>query len=217
MAELQRQKVYKKVFDMATADMAALDLREQALSAGVALNERGGRKRVTVPFFDEAVTIETPGFLFKSSKSASVSLVTKIILLHYLIRATGEPLGGERIPYEDIPGTRQYAPVFASRVTTPLARAFGYNRDAFMEAGLALSGKREDFGSASFTLFALPKIPITFILWEGDEEFRPTVKALFDPTIAGYLPLEDIVVVSKLASARIVKAARMKYAEEVME
>jgi hypothetical protein len=68
----------------------------------------------------------------------------------------------------------------------------------------------EEYGDASFTLHALPRIPITFILWEGDDEFPPLIRTLFDPTIPGYLPLEDIVVISKLASTRILKEARLQ-------
>jgi hypothetical protein len=60
----------------------------------------------------------------------------------------------------------------------------------------------------------LPRVPITFILWEGDDEFPPSIKILFDPSITGYLPLEDISVISKLASTRIVKEARLKYSDD---
>ena len=101
------------------------------------------------------------------------------------------------------------------RVLKPLQNAFGYDKYAFLEAGIALGGKEEEYGDASFTLFAFPKVPITFILWEGDEEFPPSVKALFDPSITGYLPLEDIVVIAKLAASRILKTAHKQHSIEM--
>ncbi|MDR2018720.1 MAG: DUF3786 domain-containing protein [Syntrophobacterales bacterium] len=215
--ELRKQKIYKKVFDMACADLVRLDIREKTGDAGVCFSGKDHGVAIEVPFFDEIITVEMPGFSFRSSKSATVSLVMKIVILHYLVRASGIPLADDRISYEDIPGTRSYLPVFEARVTKPLVSAFGYNKDAFLESGLAMGGKREEFGNASFTFYAFPRVPITFILWEGDEEFRPSVKTLFNPSISGYLFLEDISVISRLAAARVIKAARMKYAYEMTE
>jgi hypothetical protein len=140
--------------------------------------------------------------------------VTKILLLHYINHASGIPLSGEKVAYGDIPACMHYESVFTKRVLKPIQSAFGYDRYTFLEAGLALNGKEETYGDASFTLFAFPKVPITFIIWEGDEEFPPSAKALFDPSITGYLPLEDIVVIAKLAAARILKTARKQHIDE---
>jgi hypothetical protein len=214
--ELPKQKAYKKVFELACDELARLDPGEQGRNAGVAFRGAHGGGTFEVPYFDEVLTIKVPGFSFRSSKDANVTLVSRIIVLHYLARATGAPLQGEQVSYEDIPGARHYLPVFETRVTKPLATAFGYNRDAFREAGIALGGKEEEYGDVSFTLFVFPKVPVTFILWEGDEEFPPSVRTLFDPSLPGYLSLEDIVVLSKLAASRIIKAARIRYADEAM-
>lgn len=214
--ELKRQKIYKKVFDMACELLLSSNMEAQFANAGALCTGQGESLTVEVQYFDESIAIEVPQFLFASSKGANVTLVTKIILLHYIGRASGEqpsPLE-QRISYGDIPGGRHYLPVFEKRVSRPLESAFGHNRDLFLDAGLSLGGREEDLGDVSFTLFALPKVPVTFILWEGDPEFPPSIKVLFDPSIAGYLSLEDVVVLSKLAVTRIMKAARLRASEE---
>jgi len=38
-------------------------------------------------------------------------------------------------------------------------------------------------------------VPITFVLWRGDEEIPPSGNVLFDASIPSYLPVEDIAVV----------------------
>ncbi len=170
---------------------------------------------ISIPFFDESITLEIPGCLFKSSKNANITLAAKILILHHINTATGTSLSGELITYEDIPGLRGYQPVFAGRTSKPLLYAFGADRYTFLEAGLGLGGVKNDYGDASFTMYAFPRLPITFILWEGTDEFPPSLKVLFDSTIPDYLPLEDITVISKLASTRIIKQARIKYEETV--
>jgi hypothetical protein len=211
--DVVRQKAYHRTFELACSRLADLPLEERATKGGLGFMKKERLSYVSVPFFNETIELAMPGFSFKSLKGSNITLVTKIIILHYLIQASGNPVGATLVPYEDIPGCRTYLPVFERRVVKPLISAFGYSRDAFLAAGTLLGGKEEEYGHASFTLSAFPRLPITFILWEGEEEFPPSIKVLFDQSIHTYLPLEDIVVVSKMAMTRILKEARKEYIE----
>ncbi len=211
---LEKQKTYKKVFDLACEELRNSDLAERLRNASVAYTMENGQCTAECIFFEETVILEIPRFAFRSAQGSNVTLATKILILHYLLKASGQPLGQEKTPYEDIPGCRPYLPVFERRVVRPLMSAFGFDRDLFRSAGATLGGAPESFGDVSFTLHALPMVPLTFILWEGDQEFSPSLRILFDPSIDTYLPLEDITVLSKLAAVRIIKAARKTYLEE---
>lgn len=210
---LQKQKIYKTVFDRAYRDFELSDQEEQVERASLIFRPSCTGRVVEVPFFDETVLLTIPDFRFESEQRRNVTLASKILILHYLVKASGQPLSGDKVTYEDLPGCRTYLPVFERRVCRPLLTAFGFNRDLFQEAGTALGGTEEEYGNASFTLNAFPMVPITFILWEGDQEFPPSIKVLFDRTIDGYLPLEDITVVSKLAANRILHTARLQVIE----
>lgn len=216
--ELRKQKTYKPVLDLAKEVLLSSDYRHKCALAGVkCATADSGAALIEVPYFDELITITIPHFSFESSKNANITLVTRIILLHYINTASGIALTGEKIGYGDIPSCLHYEPVFEKRVLKPLRNAFGSDKYAFMDAGLALGGKEEEYGDASFTLFPVPKIPITFVLWEGDEEFPPAAKTLFDPSVTGYLPLEDIVVISKLAASRVLKTAHKQHVADMEE
>lgn len=215
--ELKKQKIYKKVFQDACDKLLSSEIEERLQNAGLDYQKTGKGYTLLIPFFDDSIRMEIPEFSFKSIKGSNITLVSKIIILHYINYASGEPLGKEQASYEDIPGCRHYQPVFEKRVIKPLLNAFGGNRDAFSEAGSLLGGKKEEYGDASFTIYPLPRIPLTFILWEADQEFPPLVKILFDISIDKYLPLEDITVISKLAATRIIKAARLIYSEESIQ
>ena len=52
-------------------------------------------------------------------------------------------------------------------------------------------------------------MPMTYILWKGDEEFPATVQLLFDRSVEGYLSLEDIVVVGEMATSRLIALGRV--------
>jgi hypothetical protein len=213
--QLQKQKIYKKVFDMAREELRHSDLQSRCDAAGASCYATLDESRVEIPFFERTITLRLPAFSFSSSKNENITLVSRIIILHYLNKASGAKLGGDLIPYEDIPGLRHYFPVYEKRVLKPLQGAFGNDLHAFLEAGLSLGAVKQGYGDTSFTLYALPRVPITFILWGGDEEFPPRARTLFDRTVTEYLPLEDIAVVSKLATTRILKEARLHLAEDL--
>jgi hypothetical protein len=56
-----------------------------------------------------------------------------------------------------------------------------------------LDGEKEKYGSASVTIRVLPMVPVTFVLWEGDDELEASGNILFDASVENFLPAEDIV------------------------
>jgi hypothetical protein len=70
----------------------------------------------------------------------------------------------------------------------------GYGRDpeGFLRAGQRLGGSEVLYGDKGFSLDVFPKIPLTYILWRGDEEFSSRVTVLFDSTIEVHFPLDII-------------------------
>jgi len=202
--ELTKQKNYQQTFDLACETIKRMSLGERAEKAGAGYQKRENGEEVTLPFFYESYQIQFPLIEFTSSSKKTISLVTRILLLHYLLRADGTPLTAKWVGYKDIPGGLLYAPVFARRVTDPLVRKFEKSAPWFKEVGTALGGATGGIGDASFVIQAFPYLPVQYVLWEGDEEFPPSVQVLFDASVDHYLSLEDIVVLGQMATGRLI-------------
>jgi hypothetical protein len=207
--ELSKQKNYQQAFDLACASLRQRTLQERAEKAEAIYQKEEGGERLLVPFFSEPYTILFPQVEFQSPLKKVVSLVTRVLVLHYLLRADGFPLSGEWVGYKDLSGGLLYAGVFARRVAEPLAKKFGRSARLFQEIGINLKGEAAGVGDASFTLSALPRIPLQFVLWEGDEEFPASVQLLFDASITHYLSLEDIVVLGQMATGRLIHRSQI--------
>ena len=80
--QLPKQKIYKKVFDIAREELLGTDLQSRCKAAGVSCESYPAEAHVNIPFLDETVKFTIPGFIFQSSKDANIILVSKIILLH---------------------------------------------------------------------------------------------------------------------------------------
>jgi hypothetical protein len=202
--EMRKQRNYQQALDLACSMLKEMDPEERAQKAGATYTTRPNGKEVLLHFFADPQSIQFPEMLFVATANKTVSLVTRVILLHYLIHADGTLLTGKWVGYKDIPGGLHYAGVFARRVTEHLARRFGRSADQFQKAGLRCGGTPAGLGDASFTISALPRIPLQFVLWEGDEEFPASVQVLFDSSVDHYLPLEDAVVLGQMAAGRLI-------------
>jgi len=130
-----------------------------------------------------------------------------ILLLLYLTEASGRSLEDRWIAFEQISGGAGYIGSFRGRVVGPLLRTFGQRPDALLPAATGLDGSSLEMGDAAVALAALPRIPIAFVLWRGDDEFAPSASVVFDASIEGYLDAEGVTVLVELATRRMIEAA----------
>lgn len=70
--------------------------------------------------------------------------------------------------------------------------AFGHDPEGFAAAAEALGGTREPHADVSYRLPALPRVPLYYLLWEGDEDFEPSVTVCFDRTIEHHFAADAI-------------------------
>ena len=75
-------------------------------------------------------------------------------------------------------------------------------------AAKRLNGKIVQTGDAGVELPYFPCLPITCIVWKGDEEFPPEATVLFDETADQFFSAEDMAVAGQMAVLELLKAAR---------
>ncbi len=130
-----------------------------------------------------------------------------ILLLLYLMEATGRAHEGRWISFEQLPGGTGYLASFRGRVVQPALRAFGPRPDRLLEAARALGGEPLSLGDVAVRVPALPCVPIAYVLWRGDDEFPPSMSVVFDASVEGYLDAEVLTALAELTSRRLAAAA----------
>ena len=115
-----------------------------------------------------------------------------LIILTYLLRVQAMEMSEKMVNEKQIPGGEAFFRGPHSLNTRPMEEVFGEDREAFLSAGRSLNGKVRDLGDAAIYLPVLPRIPVTLILWEKDDEFPAKVTVNFDSTISSHLPLDII-------------------------
>ena len=80
-------------------------------------------------------------------------------------------------------------------------------------APFVLSGHRR-LADAAYKFEALPKIPLHYLFWKGDEEFNPRLSVLFDRSIEYHLAADIIWGLVTLVSDAILSVPSSSSAEK---
>ena len=76
--------------------------------------------------------------------------------------------------------------------TEPLIRRYGTDLKGFSQAAEHWEGQPRDMADSAYRLLPFPRIPLYYLLWQGDEEFKPRVTVLLDRSIENVLAADAI-------------------------
>jgi hypothetical protein len=199
---------FREAFRLAAEKLASVNPnRLCSLSGSTLVENADGSPGIGLSFIHEELLILTRPEVevVRRQTHESIPLAEKIIVLHYLLAAQGESLGNNLVTFREVPGGAFYYPAFLKRARDPLVRVFGGEPERLLRCGRQLGAEPAHLGDASVRLMPLPRIPLTFVLWRGDEEFAPEATILFDRSVGSYLPTEDIATLGGMVVYRLIR------------
>lgn len=185
-------------YEFIRTKLEACDPVQISQKSGTDFDREKGEFRVLLMGHLFIVTFPS-GDVYDSDYSEVNDFPVKTLILRYLINAQGTPPTGRDITYRDIPGGQVYYPNFTGRCIMRLARMFGKDFPALERGMSSLNAVRTEHGDISYRFQFINNIYITFILWNGDEEFSPTANILFDANVGDYFDAEDLAVVGDIS------------------
>ncbi len=184
--------------DKARAEFAGIVPEDTAGRAGVGYDPETRLFRVS--FLGREYLVSHPdGEITPARGNESVSLTYRVCILHYLTHASHIGLTGRYLTFKELPNGSIYVGPFNNRAIRPLVSIFGSRPEMLVKAGELLGGTRADVGDWAVTVQVFPKVPITFVIWEGDEEFPPSGNVLYDASAPFHLETEDYALLPGLA------------------
>jgi len=208
---LNKNKVeygYELAYKLACEQLANIDnIEQQCLKSGAQCQIIDSKRVITTKYLNQSYLISLPDIKMSLMDSEEViPLRDKILILHYLSQAKGTPLTNKIISYKELPEGSNYFPTFSKRAIKPILDQFGEEPERLVDVATKFDGYKVDYGDVAVTINAFPQVPITFVLWKGDEDFPPEGNILFDSTIPDYLSTEDINVLCETIAWRLVKS-----------
>ncbi|HWQ70905.1 MAG TPA: DUF3786 domain-containing protein [Desulfitobacteriaceae bacterium] len=151
-----------------------------------------------INFLGQHYEVDCPSGNFRpeASLQGELPVFARILILHYLTNTVDTIIEGKYISFKELPGGHIYIQPFTNRSILPLAKLFGAQPHRLVEIASRLGGRQTDLGDVGVTINVFPRIPITLVLWQGDEEFAASANILFDASAAQLLPTEDYAVLA---------------------
>jgi hypothetical protein len=184
---------YKFAYEIVSQKLAKVNLEQQCRNSDAEYKVVDSHPVITVDYLNRRYRIRLPDIdISLVDSDEEVPLKDKLLLLHYITQAKGTV----------------YFRTFHKRAIKPIVDHFSTQPEKLIETAKELGGVKADYGDAAVTINAFKRVPITFVLWKGDEEFPPDGGILFDATVSDYLTIEDINVLSERIAWRLVRALK---------
>jgi len=201
---------YSQALNLAIDKLSLVkNIEDQCLKSGSHFNQTSGS--INLVYLNRDYNISFPDVkIVLLNSSEHVELRDQIIILHYLTNSKGTPPSNKLITFREFSEGAIYYPSFFKRSIQPLINHFGQSPESMIQSGQDLGGTRTNLGDVSIIVPALPRLPITYVLWCGDDELPPNANILFDRNVLDYLPVEDIVVLSQTITWKLVNSLLSK-------
>ena len=199
---------YKAAIALAVAELQQINPKRLENRTGAQHFVEAAHEGLLLPYFGQARRITWPEVMVTPGDGQrEIPLTEQILILHYLLHASGEPLTGRTVDFRQVPEGGFYWSAFVSRAKKPLLETFGQDLELYLKVAQELGGQPENLGDAAARYLAFPLVPVTHVLWRGDEEFPPEANILFDETISRHLSTEDIAALAGASVYRLMAAA----------
>lgn len=176
----------------------------------VALARRTGARLeagcLTLPVWGTAVSCTPPDFTPRAAGGAAVDLMTQALLAYYFTQSDGTLLTGSWIAFTELPDGQFYTAAFQGYTGQQLARAFGNDLQAFAAAAVAAGGHSRPFADRAFVFDVLPRVRVLAAAWQGDDDFPPSYRVLFDANTPRHLPTDACAIVGSTLARRLTAA-----------
>ncbi len=144
--------------------------------------------------------------LIHISTGKPASPMENTLLLYYFNLADGTPLACKWISFSELPDGKFYNQAFQGYTGKELGQSFGNDLQLYIRAGRKLGGEPIELGDAGFLFWALPRVPVAAVYWQGDEEFPSSAQVLFDQNAAHYLTTDSYAILGSTLTRQLIAA-----------
>jgi len=194
-------------YKLACEQLAKIEnIGQLCLKSGARYLVTGSQEEIVIEYLGQSYRINMPNIeILPRDSQGEVPIKDKVLILHYLLSAKGTLISNKLISFKELPGGVNYFGTFSKRTIEPLVKHFGEHPHLLVDVARKLGGRRVAYGDVAVVVDAFSRVPVTIIIWQGDEEFAPRGNILFDASISDYLPTYDITVLCESITWRLVK------------
>ncbi len=166
-----------------------------------------GQGEFRLPLWGREVIVSWPDFVGRDAQSgAELPTMNMAMLAYYFHISDGTPPAGTWIAFTELPDGKFYTAAFQGYTGNELIKVFGNDLAAFTHAAELAGGQRETFGDAAYAFKALPHVRLLAVGWQGDEDFAPSYRILFDENSGHHMSTDAFAILGSTLTRRLIKS-----------
>ena len=159
-------------------------------------------------FWESDVRVSHPGFkTYWLPDNRPMDPFSDALLAYYFYTSDGTPLTEKWISFTELPDGRFYTQAFQGYSGNELVRHFLGNLEAFEAAAMQSGGIAYSLGDKAFIFRVFPRVQLLAVAWDGDEDFPPSYRILFDAASPRHLTTDCLAILGGNLSRRLIKNA----------
>ncbi len=191
-----KRDLYKITADHIRERIADHDFSAIAEGLGAEYTEEDGQPHLRLSYMNRDCRVSRQEIRIEGSPAGNHW--DNILLYNYVHFSGSEPVRGEWIPIDNIPGHIPKKPELEHGCEQKIAAHFEGKPERLEGAAGALGGRQaenESGADAALTFLPLPKVPFFLLFWDAvpEEGFESRAKLLFDRSVTDYLDIESLV------------------------
>jgi hypothetical protein len=201
IAELTQTSLQRRL-DSLRQDLAKKETAVLAQNCGAELVDDG----VVLTVWGTAVLVTMPDFIACNMDTNEIlDSMTQALIAYYMYTTDGTASAGEWIAFTELPDGRFYTQAFQGYTGHELAQHFGNDIERFRETAVILNGQAVPFADTTFRFQVFPQVPLLVAAWQGDEDFPPSYKILFDANTSHHLPTDACAIIGSMMTGRLLR------------
>ena len=191
-------------------ELRGRDTAVLAFNTGATYVETGsGQAEFRLTLWGREVILTWPDFVGQDAQSGELlPTFSMAVLAYYFLLADDSPLTGKWIAFTELPDGKFYTQAFQGYTGQELIKTFGNDIEAFSRAAEKVGGQPESLGDAAFAFRVLPKVSLLAVAWQGDEDFPPSYRVLFDAGNGRHLSTDACAILGSTLTRRLIQSSQ---------
>jgi hypothetical protein len=125
-------------------------------------------------------------------------------ILYYFYSSKASPPANSWISFSELADGQFYNAAFQGYTSKKLLQYFDTKYELFEERCQKICGDKTTFGDGAYRFQILPRVAVLAVYWQGDEEFPPSYKILFEDTADYHLPTDVCAILGSMLTGKLI-------------
>ena len=194
--------------DQLRGELIQADHHQLAFATDTKYEEKSsGQGAFHFQLWNKPVVLPCEDFVARDRETkAPLPPIHQATILYYFHSSKASPPANSWISFSELADGQFYNAAFQGYTSKKLLQYFDVDYELFKERCLGICGDKTTFGDGAYRFQILPRVAVLAVYWQGDEEFPPSYKILFEDIADYHLPTDVCAILGSMLTGKLISA-----------